>query len=173
MGSPHFPVDMKALAASLSFSYLKSSEINIHSATIRSAPLNHPQGSAAYRIDADGGSVVFATDTEPGSIPHDQALRNLAEGADVLIYDAQYTPDQLQNGRRGWGHSTWLEGVRIARESRVRRLFLFHHDPDSDDHAVDEVVERARELFPETQGAAEGLEIDVTKNQLIHAYAGA
>lgn len=173
MGSPYFPVEMKSLAASLSFSYLKGNEISIHSATIRSAPLNHPQGSAAYRIDADGGSIVFATDTEPGSVPHDHALRNLAEGADVLIYDAQYTPDQLENGRKGWGHSTWLEGVRIARECGNRRLLLFHHDPDSSDEFVDKLVDRAQELFPEAQGAAEGLEIDITKNQLVHAYAGA
>jgi len=173
MGSPHFPVDMKSLAASLSFSYLKNSEINIHGATVRSAPLNHPQGSFAYRIDADGSSIVFATDTEPGSVAHDHALRNLAEGADVFIYDAQYTPDQLQTERKGWGHSTWLEGVRIARECGVRRLVLFHHDPDSDDDFVDALVGSARKLFPETQGAAEGMEIDLAKNRLVHAFAGA
>ncbi len=173
MGSPHFPVDMTALASSRSFGYLEYGQIEIETATIRTAPLNHPQGSVAYRIDADGGSLVFATDTEPRSVAHDHALRNLAQGADILIYDAQYTPEQLYGERKGWGHSCWLEGVRIARECGIHRLILFHHDPDSDDQFVNGLVERARELFPNVEGAAEGMEIDLSHDRIVHAYADA
>lgn len=172
MGSLHFPVDMSALASSRTFCELKYGEINVESACIRTAPLNHPQGSVAYRIDADGTSVVFATDTEPGSVPHDHALRNLAEGANLLIYDAQYTPEQLYGERQGWGHSCWLEGVRIARECGIQRLMLFHHDPDSDDTFVDGLVERARQIFPNVGGAEEGLEINLSKDAVVHAYQG-
>lgn len=170
MGNPHFPVDMGALASARNYWNLDVGEIDIQRALVRSAQQNHPQGSVAYRIDADGGSFVFATDTEPGSPTHDRALRDLAEGADVLVYDAQYTPDQLQRDKRGWGHSSWLEGVRIAQECRVRRLILFHHDPDSNDERVDGFVQCARELFPSVEGAAEGMEITLPQGRLVHGY---
>jgi phosphoribosyl 1,2-cyclic phosphodiesterase len=170
MGSPHFPVDMNALGAARTFCGLDSREINIENAQIRTAPLNHPQGSVAYRIDADGSSLVFATDTEPGSPDHDRALRELAQGADILVYDAQYTPEQLQAEKKGWGHGSWLEGVRIAHDCGVQRLILFHHDPDSDDEYVDSLVERARELFQNAHGAAEGLEISLPKGEIVQAY---
>ena len=84
--------------------------------------LNHPQGCLGYRIDTTGGSIVYATDNEPGEHPNRPNLRNLAHGADVLIYDAQYSPEQLASDRKGWGHSSWLEGVKIAREAKVRNL---------------------------------------------------
>ena len=67
----------------------------------------------------------------PASPNFDKSLRELAHGADVFVYDAQYSPEQLATERKGWGHSTWLEGVKIARECKVRNLILFHHDPDS------------------------------------------
>jgi phosphoribosyl 1,2-cyclic phosphodiesterase len=171
MESPHFPVDLSALASARSFCELKSSEINVESATIRTAPLNHPQGSLSYRIDADGASFVFATDTEPGSVAHDHALRNLAEGADMLVYDAQYTPEQAYGNRKGWGHSSWLEGVRIARDCGIQRLVLFHHDPDSEDLFVDSLVEQARRVFPSVEGAAEGMEIDLSEGKVVQAFA--
>ena len=170
MGSPHFPADMGALAAWRSYCNLEFGEIDIQGTVVRSAPLNHPQGAVAYRLDADGSSLVFATDTEPGSPVHDRALRELAQGADALIYDAQYTPEQVEGDKKGWGHGSWLEGVRIARECGVRRLILFHHDPDSDDEYVDHLVERAREMFPDVEGAAEGLEIVLPQQETVHAY---
>ena len=57
-------------------------------------------------------------------------------------------------------YSSWLEGTRIVKECGVKQLFLFHHDPDNDDGFVDDLVEEARRLFPNTVGAAEGLELD-------------
>ncbi len=170
MASPFFPVDMTMLASKMSFYDLDYSPINIEGAILRAAPLNHPQGAVAYRIDADGTSLVFATDTEPGSAVHDRALLDLVKGADLLIYDAQYTPEQLRAEKKGWGHSSWLEGTRIASQCGVRRLVLFHHDPDHEDRFVDGLVARARQNFPEVEGAAEGLEIDLTKRTCTRAY---
>ena len=170
MSSPYFPTDMTAVASSASFCDLDFNEIDIQGALIRPAPLNHPQGCVAYRIQADGSSFVFATDTEPGDQVYDRALRDLAQGADVLVYDAQYAPDQLLAEKKGWGHSSWFEGVRIAEECGVRRLILTHHDPDSDDEYVDSLVESARKLFPNVEAAAEGLEIHLPQGEVSHAY---
>lgn len=159
MANPYFPVNMGVMAAKRRFSNLDGKPVSLQGAMLRSAPLNHPQGCVGYRIEADGGAFVLATDNEPGSPKHDQALRDLARDADVLVYDAQYTPEQLAGDRKGWGHSSWLQGVRIAQECNVKKLILFHHDPDSDDAYVDGLVTNARREFPNTWGANEGLTI--------------
>ena len=161
MANPYFPVNMDAMQATRHFFDLGCNPIDVNGATLTSGPLNHPQGCVGYRIEADGAVLTFATDTEPGSPSHDRSVRKLAEGADVLIYDAQYTPEQLQGEKKGWGHSSWLEGVRIARECGVKHLVLFHHDPDSDDAFLDALVERARQDFPNVVGAAEGMRIEI------------
>jgi phosphoribosyl 1,2-cyclic phosphodiesterase len=170
MVNPYFPVDMTAMGAVRHFFDLGADSINLGGAIISSAPLNHPQECVAYRIEADGAVFVFATDTEPGSPFYDRSVRDLAQGADVLAYDAQYTPEQLRGDRKGWGHSSWLEGTRIARECGVKQLVLFHHDPDNDDG----LVEKARQEFPRVRGAAEGLEFvlpqgDVRQEKVIEA----
>jgi hypothetical protein len=118
-----------------------------------------------YRVEADGAVLVLATDTEPGSPKHDLAVRQLAKDADVFVYDAQYTPEQLQGEKKGWGHSSWLEGTRIAHEVGAKRLVLFHHDPDNDDVFVDGLVERAQQEFPAVCGASEELEIDLPEGE--------
>jgi len=173
MINPYFPVDMSMLRSTRHFYDLDYDPIGIDSSVIvRPAPLNHPQECVAYRIEADGAAFVFATDNEPGSAFHDRSLRELSEGADLLIYDAQYSPEQLEAERKGWGHSSWLEGTHIAKECGVDHLLLFHHDPDHDDAAVDALVESARQEFPHTVGAAEGLEIELPNAKLRDGYHG-
>ena len=77
----------------------------------------------------------------------------------MLINDAQFTPEQLAATRRGWGHSSWLDGVRVARESSAKTLVLFHHDPDSTDRMVDSILRQAREEFDSVFAASEGMVI--------------
>jgi phosphoribosyl 1,2-cyclic phosphodiesterase len=166
MGGPYFPVGMSAMAAERHFFELDETPVNINGAVISSAPLYHPQGCAGYRIEADGQVLVLATDTEPGSPLHDRAVRALAQDADLLLYDSQYTPQQLEGEKKGWGHSSWQEGVRIAQQHGVKRLVLFHHDPDGDDAFVDSLVGQARKEFPNTIGAAEGLEFCLNTGEI-------
>jgi phosphoribosyl 1,2-cyclic phosphodiesterase len=169
MANPYFPVNMTAMGARRDFIDLDELPVSVKGATVRFAPLNHPQGCIGYRVEADGGTFVLATDNEPGSPVHDQALRDLAKDADVLVYDAQYTPEQLAGEKKGWGHSSWLEGTRIAQECNVKKLILIHHDPDSDDAFVDGLVMRARQEFPNTWGANEGMEISLPEGDILHA----
>ncbi len=169
MVNPYFPVDMSAMGAIRHFFDLDERPIDVNGAIISSAPLNHPQECVGYRVDADGASFVFATDTEPGSPFHDRTVRDLAKGADVLVYDAQYSPEQVAGDKKGWGHSSWLEGTRIAKEAGVNQLILFHHDPDNDDTYVDGLVEKARQEFPRVAGAAEGMEFELPGGLVEHA----
>jgi len=165
MANPYFPVNMDMMQATRHFFDLSYSPIDVNGAVLSSGPLNHPQECVGYRLEADGSVLTFATDTEPGSPVHDRSVRKLAEGADILVYDSQYTPEQLQGEKKGWGHSSWLEGVRIAQECGVKHLVLFHHDPDSDDAYVDGLLDRARQEFPNVMGAAEGMKIDLVQGR--------
>ncbi len=161
MINPYFPAEMRALASTRYFHNFDFEPINVNGAMITPAPLFHPQDCVGYRVEADGAVFVLATDTEPGSPMHDRSVRELAQGADVLVYDSQYTPEQLQMEKKGWGHSSWLEGTRIARECNVKKLVLFHYDPDHDDTVVDGLLEAARHEIPDVTGAAEGLAINL------------
>jgi phosphoribosyl 1,2-cyclic phosphodiesterase len=163
MASPYFPVDASMMAAARFFREVDGGEKwEVEGTQISTAWLNHPQGCLGYRLDTPVGSIVYATDNEPGDAQCDSNLRLLAQGADVLIYDAQYSPEQLASTRRGWGHSCWLEGVKIARESKVGNLILFHHDPDSSSRAVDGFLSAARQEFPATWAAMEGMSVTLS-----------
>ncbi len=161
MRAPHFPVGLDAMRASLGFFPVAAGQVfQIGAAKITAAAACHPNGCLAYRIEHDGCSLVYATDTEhlPDGVL-DPSLLALARGADVLIYDAQYTDEEYGAGKRGWGHSTPSEGVRLAREAKVGQLVLFHHDPLHDDFLVARIEAETRRLFPATTAAREGLTI--------------
>jgi len=160
MAMPYFPVDMSAMCAKRKFMEVAAGEtITIGENKVTSRELNHPQGCLGYRIETPAGTVVYATDNEPGDAKLDASLRELAHGADIFINDAQYTPEQLLTTRKGWGHSTWLEGVKIAKEVDAKTLVLFHHDPDSTDRMVDGLLKQAREEFDSVFAASEGMVI--------------
>src|SRR5258708_39544298 len=105
-------------------------------------------------MEEGGGVIVHGRDGEDGEAGMDRILREYAQNADVLIMDAQYTPEQYES-KRGWGHSTWLEATRVARDCGVKQLVLFHHDPAHDDQAIDRIVACARGQFENTVAARE------------------
>ncbi len=125
---------------------------------VTTAPLRHPGGVAGFRMEWAGKVVAYATDTEhePG-VPDANVLR-LAEEADILIYDASYTDEEFLQ-HRGWGHSSWQEGVRLADAARVGRLVLFHHAPSRTDDELDSIEAEAAARRPGTVAAREGLEL--------------
>jgi phosphoribosyl 1,2-cyclic phosphodiesterase len=158
--SPYFPIDVNMMSAERFFREIEGGDQwDVNGTHVSTTWLNHPQGCLGYRMDTPAGSIVYATDNEPGAPEYDNNLRQLAQGADVLIYDAQYSPEQLASTRKGWGHSCWLEGVKIARETKVRNLILFHHDPDSSSRMVDGFLSAARQEFPCTWAAMEGMSV--------------
>ena len=160
MTAPVFPVRLDELRAELTLRDIRAGlPFAVGEATVRAVKLNHPGGVHAYRIDHGGRSVVYATDTEHYECM-DPGLLSLAEGADVLIYDSQYTPEEYP-AKVGWGHSTYAAGVDVAKKAGVGELVLFHHDPRRNDAAVAQIEERARALFPRSVAAREGLKITV------------
>lgn len=160
MANPYFPVDMGVMRATRHFYAIGEESLQIGDAHLTTRFLNHPQGCLGYRIEDRDRVVVFATDNEHGNPHYDRNIRALAENADVLIYDAQYSPEEYKS-KVGWGHSTWEHGLRVARDAGVKEVVLFHHDPDHSDFDIDTIVQEARREFPDVHAAMEGMEIDL------------
>ncbi|MGH9529241.1 MAG: MBL fold metallo-hydrolase, partial [Terriglobales bacterium] len=112
-----------------------------------------------FRMETKQGVLVYATDNEPWQAEFYKSVRKLAEGADVLIYDSQYLPEEYEASRRGWGHSHWREAVNVAMESGAKDLVLYHHDPDHSDVCIDKAVQDARNYYTKVRAASEDLEI--------------
>ena len=155
MVTPYFPVNFEAVASHGNFVVLEKDPIQVGALTVHPFQLNHPQGATGYRIECGGKVIVYATDREQNGGPLDSVVREYAQDADILIHDSQYTLEEFAR-YQGYGHSTWLESARVAWDSRVKQLLLFHHDPTHDDATVTGLVERAREEFENTIGAREG-----------------
>lgn len=168
-----FPVPLDGLAAQLSVRHLDSQPFDVSGFTVQSLQVRHPGKTLAYRLtpSAGGSSVAYVTDNELGPGGNYDAAPSWRAGfvrflqdVDVLIHDAMYTPDEIEE-HRGWGHSSYQEAVELASEAGVGKLVLFHHRPERDDSAMDALVEAARRLAEERArsvdvvAAAEGMEL--------------
>ncbi len=141
----YFPVNLMQLQAKLHFHDLEPQRpFAVGEFTVNAQVLNHPVQVFGYRISDGSRTLVYMTDVEPyfdanqPDMPADEVrdvieamngrLRDFAQGADLLIHDAQYTEKEYAQ-RRGWGHATYDWAVETARVAGVRRLVFFHHDP--------------------------------------------
>jgi phosphoribosyl 1,2-cyclic phosphodiesterase len=128
----------------------------------------HPGGVLCYRIEFGGQAVVYATDTE-GYIGTDRRLVAFAQGADLLIHDAQYSEDHYYGQRpgvpstQGFGHSTARMACEVAAAAGVGRLVLFHHDPGYDDEALRRIERESQGWFSQVVAAREGQEIELAR----------
>jgi len=161
MSAPHFPVRLDEIGARLATREVKMGDVfDIGEAKVTVAKGNHPGGVMAYRIEHEGKSMVYATDTEHYACV-DPALKRLSEGADVLVYDSQYSPEEYKT-KVGWGHSTYVEGAELARAAGVGTYVLFHHDPMRNDEGILDLETKARGLYASSVAAREGMEIDLS-----------
>lgn len=161
MKPPWFPVSFRSAGAEKNFHHLNGAPFSIADIDISHARLFHPQGVTGYRLQRGDSVLVVATDVEHGDATSDQSVRRLAAGADVLIYDAQYHPEEHATSKKGWGHSTWEAAVELAKDAGVGRLLLTSHDPSRTDEGIDQIVLAARERFPNTDAVAEGMQIEI------------
>lgn len=162
MQPPWFPIHFLDTPASKTYHDIDDTPFNVGDILVTTTLLNHPSGVTAYRLDRGGTSLVVATDNEHGDTEADERLLRLAQGVDLLIYDAQYLPDEYEGGKVGWGHSTWRDGVEVAARAGVGRLVLTSHDWTRTDDQVDAILAEAREKFANTDAAAAGLTIDIS-----------
>ena len=106
-------------------------------------PLNHPDGAHGWRIDRHGKSVTIASDHEAGDEAVDAGIVEAARGTDLLVCDAMYTDDEI-GSRRGWGHSTWAQGLAMGEAAGARHILMTHHDPQRVDGEIELMENDAR-----------------------------
>ena len=189
---PYFPVPMASMKADIDFrEVLEGQSFQIGKARISCSRLNHPWIAIAYRIECDGASVVYCSDTAPfsdilleeefvktppkiGSITKEAAAKlqlmradlvELCRDTDLLIYDTQFTPEEYA-AKPHWGHSTPDDAIAIARESNAKCIALYHHSPLRSDDEQDAMLEESRQKIRpgeelEIIAAYEGLEVEL------------
>jgi phosphoribosyl 1,2-cyclic phosphodiesterase len=165
MSAPMFPVDLGQVPSQHEFLDLtEGHKVTLGDIDVEICLLNHPDPVYAFRLTHGDRSVVYATDTEHYACVDPRLLR-LSRGADLIIYDAQYTPEeyagQVGPARVGWGHSTYQAGIDLCEAAGIPRLALFHHDPRRSDDQVDEIARRARGSFAGAFAAVEGERVEL------------
>lgn len=159
MAGRNFPLELSETPSGKTYRRIGEEGLAVGGVGITICPLRHPQGCVAYKFEERGRSVIFATDTEHPEEGTDDVLVSFCRNASHLVYDAMYTVEEYAAGRKGWGHSTWQAGVRLARSAGVQNLVLSHFNPDHSDGKVDEIVSLARREFPRTVAACPGMKI--------------
>ena len=143
MDDVYFPITMKEFGSRIYFRDLNEDTCEIDGISVKTMLLSHPGNCLGYRIDYGGRSFCYVTDNElflPGDASHNahyvETLTAFIGGADVLITDTTYTDAEYQS-KIGWGHSCISQVVGLAHAAAVKTLYLFHHDPDQNDDAID------------------------------------
>ncbi len=170
LSPPLFPVSIRELAAHFHFHELPDHEMEIGEFMVEAQLIIHPNPTIGYRIKSSKTAVTYLPDHEPAlagkSFPHDKSWTSgykLAEGADLLIHDTQYTENEYQN-RIGFGHSSIKHAFQFAALSSVKHFAPFHHDPTHNDDSLDRMfAQTIREMQPgyKVTPSREGLAIDV------------
>ncbi|HAJ46833.1 MAG TPA: MBL fold metallo-hydrolase [Alphaproteobacteria bacterium] len=155
MEAPLFPVAEDVFQADISYRDLdaQATLVPAPGLTLTAAPLNHPNGATGYRLTFGSRSLVYASDHEHQGTEPLPSLLKLAQGADLLIYDATYSPEAYP-AHAGWGHSTWEEGLRLAIRAKARALALFHHEPSHTDDMLAKLENTAKRA-----GAKHGIKV--------------
>lgn len=147
MGKLYFPVHLDSLAAELSFQDILEGTRDTNGFQVTNCAVNHPQGAVAYRVEHDGAAVVYVPDTEHTPDDLQPKLVELSRGAEYLIHDCHFTPEEYES-HRDWGHSSYQTAVALAREAEVRTLVIYHHAPEHTDDQMDEILARVRDEWP-------------------------
>lgn len=171
MGDGFFPIKFDDLRAQINYiEKLSKGKLEIDGTVIDCIPLQHPQGGYGYRFREGKKTLAFITDNElradswEGRSPKDYA--KFCKGADILIHDCQYTPEEIET-RRGWGHSDYESTFQLAQDAGVKKLLLFHHDPSRTDQQVKAIQDNCKELADKKnskiviEAAVEGSEFDL------------
>ncbi len=173
----YFPVREAELAAEIDYVELKEGRMDLGDGiTMVTRYLNHPVLCLGYRIEFRGKVLCTAYDTEPYrnlfitdpadpsydqemaregeevAAEQNQLLTEFFRGADLLIHDTQYTEAEFMPAKLGWGHSTFEHALAVAAQAKVKRLALFHHDPERSDEQLDQLAARFG-------GQREGMEV--------------
>jgi phosphoribosyl 1,2-cyclic phosphodiesterase/ActR/RegA family two-component response regulator len=159
MESPYFPIPLAKMPGNLQIEDLRTMHFEVGKVRVEACFTKHPGICVGYRLFAPSGSIVYVPDNEwsnqettalnaGGACAVESKLLEFVSGADVLIIDSQYNREEYKT-HVGWGHGCVDDVVRLAIMAKVKRLYLFHHDPSHDDAFINGMVARAEELIRE------------------------
>ena len=157
--SDFWPVNLNMIDATLSLKSFNGGSININNTKVSFAVHGHPNGANSYKIENNNSSIIYTTDCEHPVGSLNPNVVAISKDADILIHDAHFTIKDLVD-HKGWGHSSWKQAVDVAIQSKTKKLILFHHSPDYSDEQVSEIETNAKQKFPNTISAYQGLSID-------------
>jgi len=159
MDGVYFPINIKEFSAMVTFRNLVEETIEIDGITIKTMLLNHPGHCLGYRVEYKNKSICYVTDNElypeSNQFHNEFYLNQLADfvaDTDILITDCTYTDEEYE-AKIGWGHSAVSQVVDLADRAAVKKLYLFHHDPDQRDADIDAKLETALGLLEQRQSA--------------------
>lgn len=170
MNPTYFPLAVEDMRAHVEFRTVQEETFMVEGVEVKTKFLNHPGYALGYRFTLQGKSIVYISDNEPFVHPliddgsdkeqsdsiaarfekfvedlSDELVR-FVEGANILIHDTQYFPEEYER-KRTWGHSPLDYTVDIAIRAKIKKLVLFHHDPDHDDDTIHKMVQQSRDLL--------------------------
>jgi len=150
MAPPTFPVNLKDVRATISYFGACAGRFTIGPVTVTPILLSHPNQGIGYKFEEEGKSFVFLTDNEltfkhPGGLDSGQ-YGDFSSDADLLIHDSEYTRDEY-TVTKGWGHSVFEDALNLALDAHVRQFALIHHNQERSDWALDQIVEKCREII--------------------------
>ena len=153
MEGVYFPITIQEFASSVEFEDLSAGSHKLGEIELRTMLLSHPGNCLGYRLTYGGRSLCYVTDNElflPDSeyfsAEYEAQLIEFVSGTDALITDTTYT-DAEYAARVGWGHSCVSRVADLAHRASVETLYLFHHDPDQNDDAIDAKLETVAGLL--------------------------
>lgn len=169
LSPPLFPVNVRELPATLFFHELPGDTVEIGEFCVKAQLIIHPNPTIGYRIQGTcvqgtSGTITYLPDHEPAlgvsNFPRSKEWTSgyaLAEGADLLIHDAQYTNPEY-NARVGFGHSSIWQTFQFAALTDVKRLVPFHHDPTHCDDDLDTMLAEVTGEMQPSFGVVPGME---------------
>jgi len=161
--SPYHPVGIEAFAAKIIYVKLEGDSLKIGNSKISWILRNHPDDCYAYSIEENGKKVIYSTDTEltENDFRRDQKADRFFKKADAIILDGQYTLGESIE-KYNWGHTSYSLSVDFALEHEIERLFLFHHEPTSDDAKLEAILRSSR-WYSQRAVKKSDLKIDLAK----------
>lgn len=161
MDGVYFPINIKEFSAMVTFRNLMEEEIEIEGITIKTMLLNHPGHCLGYRVEYKSKSICYITDNElypPTNKFYNEfyldQLTDFVADTDILIIDSTYTDEEYE-AKVGWGHSAISQVVDLADRAAVKKLCLFHHDPDQRDADIDAKLETALAILNQRKSATQ------------------
>lgn len=162
MRSPFFPVGPEVFSAQYDYRDFEPEDVlkPVDGVEVKTMSLNHHDECIGYRVEFEGRSICFITDTTHVLGAPDEGIINFCRDTDLMIYDGMYTDAEFPTFA-DFGHSTWEEGARLAKQAGAKRYCIFHHRPSRSDADMDGIAKECKKMFRRSWAAYEGLKISV------------